>query len=96
MKEELKCTNNTLADIIRFLKEGNIVCIHYGQYGDYYNSKSKCIKINDEKLIYINVESRPSLLNEDELPWYIKSEGFVKYESTDILPINEKVYHFII
>ena len=97
MKQELQLTNNTLADIIRFLKEGYIICIYCDNLRCYYYSTPKCIKINDEKLIYINVKLIPSLLEEDEWHWYIKSEGFVEYETTYVLPTNEEnIYHFAI
>ena len=98
MKEELQITNNTLADIIRFLQEGNIVCLHCNKYGyHYYYSVSSCTNITDEKLIYINIESMPSLIEDEEWPWYILSEGFVKYQSINVLPTNkDNIYFFMI
>ncbi len=95
MKTKLVLTTNILADIIRFLKEQNIVCLHYTNKTIFYHAKTMCEKIINEKLIYINCNKMPSLLDEGEWPWYIKGSGFVEYTSTNILPINEdNIYYF--
>ena len=94
MKTELVLTTNNLADIVRFLKEQNIVCLYCTNNKIFYYAKSSCEKINNEKLIYINCNKMPSLLDEEEWPWYIKDSGFVEYTSINILPIEEDNIYF--
>jgi hypothetical protein len=90
MKKELVITDNSLLDIINWLKLGHIICIHDSlKYGRYYFSKETLDKITDEIIVYVNVESDPSLLHEDEWDWYINEAGFVKYTSIDIIPKDE-------
>lgn len=93
MKKTLITTNNSLADIINWLKNGYIVCI-YALDRKFYFSKELLDKIEDE-IIYVNVQRDASLLNEHEWPWYIKNEGFTEYKSIQILPIKkENIYYF--
>jgi hypothetical protein len=82
-------TNNNLGDIVRFLQDGCIVCIHYNQKGIYYFSPTTC---KHENIIYIDIEKMPSLLNEDEWPWYIKDAGFCEYTEISVLP--KKTHRF--
>jgi len=86
-------TNNSLADIINWLKDGYMVCIYALDTKLFYFSKEVLDKIED-KIIYVNVQRDASLLNEDEWPWYIKNAGFTEYKS-HILPTNkENIYYF--
>jgi hypothetical protein len=90
---ELKLSNNNLGDIIQFLKNGDIVCLHENGYGVYYFSKERIEQINNEQIIYIDVTKKPSLMDEDEWPWYIENEGFVEYKSTHLLPNDKNKIH---
>jgi hypothetical protein len=99
MRKEIKCTNNILADVINWLKDGDIVCLFYSRKGEnigkFYFSQEKLEKITDERIIYVNISSDPSLLDKDEYPSYIEESGFVEYKSTDILPENhDNIHHF--
>ena len=89
MKEKLICSNNSLLDIINWLKLGNIICLYNEKKNLVFNSKETLTNINKEKLIYIDLKENPNLLNDDEWPWYIKNEGFVEYKSINILPQNK-------
>jgi hypothetical protein len=97
MKEELVITNNSLKDIINWLKNGYIVCIHSYSRQMYYYSEEILDEplINDKSIIYVNVKKMSSLLDEGEWPWYIKNEGFVEYKSTNILPTNKDNIYII-
>jgi hypothetical protein len=95
MKKNLVTTKNSLADIINFLKDGYIVCLHAGNNRQYYFLKESLEELNDECIIYINLTKNPSLLNEDEWPWYIKNEGFVEYKSISKLPINDQNVYYL-
>lgn len=89
---KITLTTNNLGDIVRFLEDGCIVCIHCEKKGIYYYSPTTCKHI---KLIYIDVGYMPSLLDEGEWPWYIKDSGFTEYTETSILPTNkENIHHF--
>ena len=96
MEKELILTNNSLYDIINMLKNGYIVCLHAFNKKKYFYKKETLDEIKDEIIVYINVESLHSLMNEDEWPWYIYDKGYVEYKSIDILPINEKNIHHLI
>ena len=79
MKEELKITSNSLEDIINWLKNGYIVCIYSYKKQLLYFSREILDQIVDEKIIYINLNVDPTLLNADEWPWYIKNSGFTPF-----------------
>jgi hypothetical protein len=97
MSEELIITTNTLLDIINFLRDKNIVCLHYKQVFRYFYHIDSLNYINGEKLIHIDISCTPSLLDETEWVYYIKREGFVEYKSISILPTNtNKIYHFLL
>ena len=83
-------TTNSLFDIIQYLKDGNMVCLHTNNDYIYFHF-TDVIKDN-EKLIYIDVSSMPSLMDEEEWTWYIKNYGFVEYKSILNLPINKTFY----
>ena len=68
---ELVQSGNDLADIVAWLKLGNIVIIHANGYGRTYRIPG----LKAIRKIYVNVSSFPSLLDEDEWPWYIKDAG---------------------
>ena len=96
MDKELVITNNSLYDIINWLKIGYIVSIYAFNKKLFFYKKEEIEKITDEKIIYINVESLPSLLNDDEWSWYIKNAGFVEYKSLDILPSENNTQHLML
>jgi hypothetical protein len=77
MEEPLVTTTNNLRDIIDWLRIGHIVCIHaFGNSIFYSNPDSQ--KDDSQKLIYIDVEKNPGLLDEGEWPYYIEREGFIR------------------
>lgn len=82
-------TANSLQDIIRLLKKGHIVCLYENGNRYYYNQCELLQEITNEKLIYINLTTTPSLLDPDEWPWHINNSGFVEYKSITILPKEE-------
>lgn len=65
-----KTTNNSLADIVGWLKLGDTVILHN-------NGEQKKVYFilgsNLNRKIYVNVSSFPSLLGEGEWPYYIES-----------------------
>ena len=85
---DFKITTNSLFDIIQYLKDGNMVCLHTNNDHIYFHFPNYI----NEKLIYIDVSSMPSLMDEEEWPWYIKNYGFVEYENIVNLPINKTFY----
>ena len=90
MSEIIPTTNN-LKDIVDWLKNGDIVCIHTKKDFIYY-SKNEC-EIMDQRLIYVDVQCTPDLLLDGEWPYYIENEGFVRY--TGPLPSKkEYIYRF--
>jgi len=95
--EDITITNNSLHDIIKMLRDGNIVCLYAKSTCShkYYFSKATLDSITTEKLICININSCPSLLDEDEWIWYIKESGFVEYNSISILPIDIRYFSLI-
>jgi len=98
-KNELLVTNNSLNDIIGWLKKGYMVCLHNKETYKYYYSVPE-IKDDiyiDTLLIYVNITKLPDLLLEDEWPWYILREGFVRYNSIHALPTNKNnIHHFVL
>ena len=89
------CSTNSLQDIIGWLKKGYIICIYSKKKSIFYYSKEKTI--TDEKIVYIDVQSNPGLLDDDEWPFYIEEQGFRRYESRKNLPTNsENIFHFTI
>jgi hypothetical protein len=95
---KLKLSNNSLKDVIEWLKQGHFVCIHTKDIWKYYYFKpiSDFVK-NDQILIYIDLSKDPSLVSEDEWPWFILNAGFVRYTSSYVLPRDKNnIYHFFI
>jgi hypothetical protein len=91
----LKITNNCLFDIIHFLNQGHIVCMHENNSGIYYHKYEILSHITQENLIYIDFTKNPRLMDSNEYPWYIINAGFTEYKSTHILPINpDKIHQF--
>src|SRR5437870_5254724 len=70
-------TSSNLRDIIGWLKEGDYVVIHNNyRYGRYFHAicgSDSCL--DNSRIIYVNVSSMPSLLNEGEWDYYIEKEG---------------------
>ena len=95
MQQELILTTNNLRDIITWLKQGFIICLYSNIQKVYYYSRESIAEIKDEKIVYIDISENPGLLGEDEWPYYIKSEGFQEYKSTDKLPTNhQNIYNY--
>jgi len=95
MKEKLSFSTNALRDIIGWLNKDYIVCLYSSKKTRIFFSKETLNEITDEKMIYINLDGDPSLLDEGEWPYYIKGVGFYDYKSTDKVPTNEEnIYTF--
>ena len=95
MRKELNVTTNSLKDVIDWLKQGNFVCIHTKDIWKYYYSKPTKDWVENELLIFIDLTNCPTLVTEEEWPWYIKNEGFVNYVSSYNLPKKpENIHHF--
>ena len=94
-QSELIVTNNSLYDIISWLRMKHMVCIHANNNFKFFYYKETVLnkaEFNKNKLIYIDISTYTNLLNDDEWSWYIKEEGFVNYKSIEILPDN--IYKF--
>jgi protein associated with RNAse G/E len=99
LKKELIITNNTLKDIVGWLKDGHFVCIFSQNLIKYFHKNTIYNEINEinenQYLIYINVSTSPSLVCDDEWPWYILNEGYSVYKNNKVLPTNSnKIYNF--
>jgi hypothetical protein len=95
MSTELTITGNNLLDVINWLKEGYIICLHNSySRGKLYYSKEHLESITNEEIIYVDIVNFPELINKDEWPYYIKEEGFVSYKSANVLP--KKEHHFVL
>ncbi len=71
----LKNTGNNLADIIDWIKSGNVVSLNNGcKILTYHNNCGKDLN-SSHKVVNVNVRNQASLLNDDEWPWYFNLEG---------------------
>ena len=70
-----------------------MICIYADKKSIIYYSKETIDIITDEKIVYIDVSNNHGLLDDDEWPYYIEKEGFLRYKSIDILPTHP--YHII-
>jgi hypothetical protein len=86
-QEPLSLTNNNLGDILRFLQEGHIVCLHFDGKGKYYYSPTTC---NWNTWVYVDIQKMPALLNDDEWPWYFLDAGNEEYTNDDIFTKERK------
>ena len=94
MQNPLITTTNNLRDIIGWLHIGHIVCINAFGNAIFYSQKDSQ-KDDLQKLIYIDLEKNPGLLDDDEWPYYIEREGFIRYADKEALPTNpENIYSF--
>jgi hypothetical protein len=98
MQKELSFTDNSLLDLINWLRDGYIICLHTDFRNKlFYYSKDTLDKITKEEIIYINVLRDSSLLDAGDWPWYIEDEGFVQYKSLNILPTDKtKIFHLVL
>lgn len=99
--DKLVCTTNSLQDIIGWLKKGYMICIYSKRKSIFYYSREIIQTITDEKIVYIDVQSNPGLLDDDEWPFYIEEEGFRRYdrryESRKNIPTKtDNIFHFTI
>jgi hypothetical protein len=93
-------SSNNLKDVIDWLKLGDFVCIHAEKIGlSYCNVKT--VDVKNMRVIYVDVSRTPSLLSEDEWPWYIKHHALDVVECKDeddvrkhILENCPYIYHF--
>jgi len=93
MQKELVITSNNLLNVINWLKDDNIICLHNSyKYKKFYYSKENLESITDQEIIYVDLINWPELLDEDEWSYYIKDEGFVFYKSIQILPNKEHYF----
>ena len=94
MKKKLVTTNNALRDIIGWLTDNYIICLFTDKNCVFHFSKETLDKIENECIIYLNLNKDPTLLCEGEWSDYLIDAGFPKYKSTNILPVNEdKIYN---
>ena len=94
-KVDLVFTSNNLLNVVTWLRAGHIICLHnsYNAWPvQFYYSVERLETITNQQMIYVNLVNWHELLEEDEWPYYIKKEGFVRYKSTNILPKTE--HHF--
>ena len=94
-KEDLVITSNNLLNVVTWLRAGHIICLHNSYKAcsaQFYYSTETLDSITNQQMIYINVVNWRELLEEDEWPYYIKEEGFVRYKSITVLPKKEN--HF--
>jgi hypothetical protein len=92
---DLVFTGNNLLNIITWLRAGHIICLHNSYKAcpvQFYYSVERIENITNQQMIYVDLVNWHELLEEDEWPYYIKKEGFVRYKSTNILPKTE--HHF--
>lgn len=95
--DKLVCTTNNLQDIVGWLKKGYMICIYADKKSIIYYLKETIDIITDEKIIYIDVSKNPGLLDDDEWPYYIEREGFLRYKSRENIPSHlYHIFHFII
>ena len=96
-KTKLILTNNALKDIVEWLKEGYFICLHTKDIWKYYYKTQTKDYVKDELLIYIDLTNHPELVCEDEWPWYILNEGFSRYTSSYVLPMDpDNIHHFVL
>ena len=94
MSSELVITNNNLLNVINWLKDGYIICLHNShKYEKFFYSKETLEMITNEEIDYIDLVNWAELIDEDEWPYYIKDEGFYAYKSIKVLPKKE---HYVI
>ena len=92
--DELVFTTNSLSDIVNWLKKGYMICIYNENNCIFYYWRETVDTITDEKIVYIDVSKNPGLLEDDEWPFYIESEGFLKYKNWDNIPTNtDHIFH---
>ena len=91
---EKTLSGNNLANVINWLKDGYLVCLHDSSNKNarqvYYSKDS----LLNEKIMFVDLINWPDLLDEDEWPWYIKDAGFVRYNNANVLPKKER--HFVL
>ena len=87
---ELVITNNNLLNVINWLKDGYIICLHISyKHKQYYYSQNSF-----KEIIYVDLINWPSLLDEDEWVYYIKEQGYVQHKCLDLL--IKKEHHFTV
>ena len=87
-------TTNSLKDIVDWLATGSIVCLHANRTYQYYVSSGFTnIVPETTRLIYVNVSSNPSLMSEDEWPYYIHGANNISYTSRT-LPTDPDLIHY--
>lgn len=104
MQEPILTTTNNLRDIINWLHIGHFVCIHAFGNAIFYSKKEDSLENtikdnikNEQKLIYIDLEKNPTLLDDEEWPYYIEKEGFIRHTDKNSLPTkSENIYAFSI
>lgn len=72
-------TSNTLVDVLAWLEEGAYLVLHdHFKRGRYFHKK--CDRDNEDevsnlRVIYLDVDRLPGLLDEGEWDWYIKQKA---------------------
>ena len=85
LDESPACTTNNLRDIIDWLQLGDYVIIHcHGKNGRFFHTKCAGSELSEDqvqpfleqaRVISIDVNDMPGLLDEGEWEYYIKREG---------------------
>lgn len=74
-------TNNMLADILQWLKLGDVVILHDKTYGQAYHVPT----LPHNRKIYVNISDTPDAGLEGEWPWYmINKGGAVKLDTLNV------------
>ena len=69
-------TTNQLKDIVDWLKLGDVVMLLNGKSARYLYHDCKEQDINKVRVIAVDAESFPGLLDDGEWNWYIEDAGF--------------------
>ena len=85
-------TTNSLADIISWLGFGDIVVLHCNNFRRMAFHNNNEIQGN-ERIIYVNVSSMPSLLDVGEWNWYIEKAGNLQIELPILSPDRKNVFY---
>lgn len=87
-------TTNNLADILKWLKNGDCVCVYTTYYGRCFYSEKEVEKIKG-RMVYVDVNSHPGLLDNGEWESYIKREGNYELEKVPTqLEQGNKILYF--
>ena len=88
-------TTNKLKDIVDWLKEGDMICLHVNRRYQYYVGVDyDKTPFDSKRLIYINLSSCPDLLLEDEWPHYIHNSNNIECKGKNLQTNPELIFYF--